>query len=351
MAALVRSLVDPSGERSAHSGCPVGPHRLPAPSPSPENSTEMDPAKTDRVEVDADEAREFLQLFHTETAQEAGFERRLRQVREEIAATGSYRHTAAELRFGARVAWRNSARCIGRLYWQSLRVRDRRHVSVPAEVAAECAQHLREATRDGQIRPTITVFAPDKPGCCGPRIDNDQLIRYAGHRNADGSVHGDPRHAEFTDRVVAMGWRRPNPACWFDLLPVMISSGGIAAQLFELPRDAVLEVPLRHPEYGWFADLRLRWHAVPAISNMPLVIGGVRYPAAPFNGWYLNTEIGARNLADADRYDQLPVIAERMGLDTSSRRTLWPDRALVELVRAGAVLVRRRRGADGRPPQ
>ena len=81
----------------------------------------------------------------------------------------------------------------------------------------------------------------------------------------------------------------------------------------------VLEVPLVHPEFEWFADLRLRWHAVPAISNMPLSIGGITYPAAPFNGWYVGTEIGARNLADADRYDLLPVVAERMGLDTAAR--------------------------------
>ena len=67
---------------------------------------------------------------------------------------------------------------------------------------------------------------------------------------------------------------------------------------------------------------------------MPLRIGGITYPAAPFNGWYLGTEIGARNLADADRYDLLPVIAARMGLDTSARRTLWRDRALVELMTA-----------------
>jgi nitric-oxide synthase len=113
----------------------------------------------------------------------------------------------------------------------------------------------------------------------------------------------------------------------------MISDGG-APELFEVPRDAVLEVPLVHPDLEWFADLRLRWHAVPAISNMPLRIGGITYPAAPFNGWYLNTEIGARNLADADRYDLLPVIAARMGLDTRSVRTLWKDRALVELVTA-----------------
>jgi nitric-oxide synthase len=96
----------------------------------------------------------------------------------------------------------------------------------------------------------------------------------------------------------------------------------------------VLEVPLSHPEYVCFAELRLRWHAVPAISNMPLEVGGVTYPAAPFNGWYLGTEIGARNLVDAGRYDLLPVIGERLGLDTSSERTLWRDRALVEMVRA-----------------
>ena len=52
---------------------------------------------------------------------------------------------------------------------------------------------------------------------------------------------------------------------------------------------------------------------MPAITNMRLEIGGIDYPAAPFNGWYMGTEIGARNLADADRYDLLPVIAARHG--------------------------------------
>ena len=45
-------------------------------------------------------------------------ERRVAQVRESIAATGTYEHTFAELTWGARVAWRNAARCIGRLYWR-----------------------------------------------------------------------------------------------------------------------------------------------------------------------------------------------------------------------------------------
>jgi nitric-oxide synthase len=93
----------------------------------------------------------------------------------------------------------------------------------------------------------------------------------------------------------------------------------------------VLEVPLRHPRQERFAELRLRWHAVPAISNMCLEVGGVCYPAAPFNGWYMGTEIGARNLADTDRYGLLPVVADLLGLDTVEERSLWRDRALVEL--------------------
>jgi nitric-oxide synthase, bacterial len=96
---------------------------------------------------------------------------------------------------------------------------------------------------------------------------------------------------------------------------------------------AVLQVPLTHPELAWFADMDLRWYAVPVISNMLLAVGGLRYPA-PFNGWYMGTEIGARNLADEDRYDLVPEVAKRLGLDASREASLWRDRALVELNRA-----------------
>lgn len=35
----------------------------------------------------------------------------------------------------------------------------------------------------------------------------------------------------------------------------------------------------------------------------------------------MGTEIGARNFGDSDRYDLVPTVAERMGLDTSNEAT------------------------------
>jgi nitric-oxide synthase len=275
-------------------------------------------------------AERFITLFHDENPRAGASAERMRQVRAEIGADGTYRHTPAELEFAARVAWRNSSRCIGRLYWRTLQVRDRRQVSAADQIAAECMTHLHEATNDGQIRPMITVFAPDAPGRPGPRIVNSQLIGYAGHQSGR-AVTGDPAHLEITRLARELGWQAGDPPGRFDLLPLIIESPGLPPAWFELPRDAVLEVPLRHPELTWFRELRLRWYAVPVISDMYLEAGGIRYPAAPFNGWYMCTEIGSRDLGDESRYNQLPEIATRMGLRTDSLRTLWKDRAVTEL--------------------
>ncbi|MFG2294479.1 nitric oxide synthase oxygenase [Streptomyces sp. NPDC048603] len=282
------------------------------------------------AEADRDEAEEFVRLHHGEHPDQAvPLAARLQQVRAQIDGTGTYTHTADELAFGARVAWRNSSRCIGRLYWKSLRVLDRRDATTAEDVHRYLCEHLRQATNGGRIRPLISVFAPDTPERRAPRVWNDQLIRYAGYRQEDGTVLGDPTYTEFTDSVRRLGWQAPGGA--WDVLPWVIEAGEDKPELFEVPRDLVLEVHLTHPDRPTFADLGLRWHAVPAISNMRLRIGGVDYPMAPFNGWYMGTEIGGRNLVDADRFNLLPVIAEHLGLDTGSEATLWRDRALVEL--------------------
>jgi nitric-oxide synthase len=279
-------------------------------------------------------AEEFIELFHAEKPDVGPARNRIARIRAEISATGTYEHTTDELTFGAQVAWRNSARCIGRLYWQSLRVRDLRAVRDAGRIATHCARHLSVATNRGKIRPVISIFAPDRPSAPGPRIYNDQLIRYAGYAQPDGSVIGDPRYLGFTDTVTAMGWKPPNPPSAFDVLPLLVETPDEGQRLFTLPSEVIHEVPLRHPDLDWFADLGLRWHAVPAISNMRLSIGGISYHAAPFNGWYMGTEIGARNLTDIDRYNVLELVADQLGLDRSAEHTLWRDRAAVEINRA-----------------
>ena len=280
--------------------------------------------------VDPGEAEDFVRTVHDELPELGPAAARVTDVRREIARSGTYRHTPAELRHGARLAWRNASRCIGRLYWRSLVVRDRRDVTDAEGMAVECVEHLRIATNGGRIRPVVTLFAPAGPDGTGPRILGDQLIRYAGYRSSTGAVLGDPSQVAATERALALGWRG-GAGTPFDVLPLVVQPAGERPRLFELPTDAVLEVPISHPDLPWLARLGLWWHAVPAIARMPLEIGGLLYTAAPFNGWYLGTEIGARNLADTNRYDLLPEIARRMGLDTSSDRTMWKDRALVEL--------------------
>ena len=44
---------------------------------------------------------------------------------------------------------------------------------------------------------------------------------------------------------------------------------------------------------------------------MSLDVGGLIFTACPFNGWYMQTEI-ARDLADANRYNKLPVSFEEL---------------------------------------
>lgn len=282
--------------------------------------------------VDIDEAADFFRQHAAENPDAPEPSRRLAMAVREFGERGIFSHTTTELEFGARVAWRNANRCIGRLYWRSLIVRDRRRVRRAQAVAEECIEHLRVATNDGRIRPVVTIFAPDEPEGGAPRIHNEQLIRYAGHRNDDGIVVGDPRQVEFTARAEGLGWQGKGGR--FDVLPLVIETPDDGVMLFDIPEDAILEVELLHPQLPWFAELELKWHAVPAIASMPLRIGGITYPTAPFNGWYMGTEIGSRNLVDADRYDMLTEVGRRLGLDIHDDRTLWKDRALVEINRA-----------------
>jgi nitric-oxide synthase len=294
--------------------------------------------------VDVGAAEDFIRHFYAENPGERGGEARLAQVREAISRTGTYTHTETELTWAVRAAWRHAARCSGRDKWRTLRVRDRRSLSSPQEVAAETVAHLTEATDGGHVRSFITVFAPDLPGRPGPRILSSQAVRYAGYRHG-AAVTGDPANAGLTELAAALGWEGSGGQ--FDILPLVVADGAGVPHVFDVPGSAVLEIPISHPNFEWFAALGLRWYAVPVITDMDLEAGGLRYPCAPFNGWYqASSEVGVRNLGDAGRYNMLPAVAQGMGLDTSSLSTLWPDRAAVELAvavhhsyRAAGVMV------------
>lgn len=49
-------------------------------------------------------------------------EQRLQEVEAEVAATGAYQLRESELVFGAKQAWRNAPRCVGRIQWGKLQV-------------------------------------------------------------------------------------------------------------------------------------------------------------------------------------------------------------------------------------
>lgn len=259
-----------------------------------------------------------------------GAEERLIEIKNEIQKTGTYTHYFEELEHGVRMAWRNSNRCIGRLYWKSLVLNDKRTISSTNEVFTALEEHLKLATNKGKILPLITVFPPQLPNGETPfRIWNKNLIRYAAHKQADGSIIGDPDQSTFTEHCKHLGWAGNNTA--FDLLPIVVQKNGKQPEWHMLSSELVLEVELEHPEHEWFSSLQLKWHAVPLISDMVLEIGGIQYPAAPFNGWYMVTEIGSRNLGDEKRYNQLPLIAEKLQLKQDKSNPFWKDKALVVL--------------------
>ncbi|RIO72869.1 nitric oxide synthase, partial [Staphylococcus haemolyticus] len=136
------------------------------------------------------------------------FDKRIKEIEKEIELTGTYTHTLEELTYGAKLAWRNSNRCIGRLFWDSLYVKDARNVDNERDFIDTINHHLKHATNNGKIKPYITIFSPNQ----APHIYNNQLIRYAGYEHA-----GDPSEREITQLAEHLGWKGKGTD--FDELP------------------------------------------------------------------------------------------------------------------------------------
>lgn len=156
---------------------------------------------------------------------------------------------------------------------------------------------------------------------------------------------GDPSKVQFTRVCEKLGWKGKGTR--WDILPIVLSGPGEDPTVYEIPENLVLTVPLSHPTFGWFEKLQLKWYALPAVSDMLFDVGGIEFPAAPFNGWYMGTEIGCRDLCDEQRYNVMSTVGKLMGLDIGAESTLWKDKVMVEVnvavlhsfTRAGVTIV------------
>ncbi|KAG2495440.1 hypothetical protein HYH03_006386 [Edaphochlamys debaryana] len=289
------------------------------------------------------EALEYQDLYQRERGSAEAKAARVKEVLAEIAATGSYTHTFDELQHGARVAWRHAPKCSNRKFWEELNLLDHRHVDTPEGMFLACLEMLEAATLSCVTTANIVVFRPQTPGTQdGPRVWNNQLLRYCGYKQAEGSVLGDKAEADFTAMLQPLpaqsefGWEPPpeDKRTRFDMLPLLLQvHPEEEPKLFTLPPQYVARVPISHPDHPGFAELGLQWYAIPAVSAMELSVGGLTYTACPFNGWYSVTEI-MRNLTDESRYDQCPEVARMLGLETKSDGNLWRDQAMVIVAQA-----------------
>jgi nitric oxide synthase oxygenase domain/subunit len=205
---------------------------------------------------------------------------------------------------------------------------DARYVNNARGIYEAICNHIKYATNKGIIRSAITIFRQRTEKEFDFRIWNSQFISYAGYKIDDHTYIGDKVNIEFTQLCINLGWTPKYTD--FDVLPLVLQANGQDPEWFELPSEIVMQVEITHPKFAWFRDLKLKWYAVPAVASMLLDVGGIEFPCCPFNGWYMGTEIG-RDLADVNRYDKLPIIAEKMGLDIKNNSSLWRDKALVEL--------------------
>lgn len=312
--------------------------QLAQPTLGPDAPGEAPPAKrrapSVKTALELEQMHGFFEQYreHTKMPRHA-WQRRIEDVYAEIEATGTYSHTTDELTVGAKIAWYNHARCVGKLYWRSLTVRDCRHLTSPDQISAACLEHLDLAANGGKIRPVISIFAPDRPGRPAVRTRSAQLVAYAGYRASDGSVIGDAASVEVTRLAHDCGWSAGQPGA-FDLLPLLLETPDGRVSAHPIPPKLAYEVPIEHPTLPGLARLGLRWYGFPSVSDMALTIGGIVYPFAPFTGWYVAPEISARDFTDHYRYNLLPDIAAALGLNTKDPRSLWKDRAMIELTAA-----------------
>eukprot|EP00058_Branchiostoma_floridae_P023238 XP_002608728.1 hypothetical protein BRAFLDRAFT_120590 [Branchiostoma floridae] len=276
-----------------------------------------------------EQAKEFIDDYYASMKKENSedHERRWRDIQTQVAETGLYDLEYDELLYGAKMAWRNAPRCIGRYQWNNLQVIDHRNVKTAKEMFDAVCDHVRYATKDGQMKTAISIFPMRTDGKHDYKFWNKYLFQYAAYQQPDGSVIGDPANLELTEVCQSLGWKGKGTP--YDFLPAIVSANGEDPVIFDWPEDVPLEVELRHPKYDWFEELAIKANCIPMQGDMLFDVGGMQFPACPITGWFQSTE-PVRDLLDENRYNMTEVIAKKLGYDTSRYNSLWKDAAFLE---------------------
>lgn len=98
----------------------------------------LNPAKNFKSQEEIkEEAIDFIDQFYASVKRQGSkqHKERLAEVIESVNKQGIYELKETELNFGARTAWRNASKCIGRIQWSKLQVFDARYVTTARALA------------------------------------------------------------------------------------------------------------------------------------------------------------------------------------------------------------------------
>jgi nitric oxide synthase oxygenase domain/subunit len=133
-----------------------------------------------------EQAVDFIEEFfiakksRNSNTDEEELSKRLLEIKRELEETGSYTLKTPELLFGAKTAWRNASRCIGRIQWNNIDLYDCRHVRTTEDMFQCLCVHMKNAYNGGNIRSSITIFPQRVTGKEDFRLWNHQLYAFAG---------------------------------------------------------------------------------------------------------------------------------------------------------------------------
>lgn len=203
-----------------------------------------------------------------------------------------------------------------RISWNTLQVRDARHIENPNKILAEVVEHMKIATGGTNVQSVMTVFRPQRNDeIFGMRFWSSQIVRYAGYVDGEtGKVLGDPANAELTSYLIERElWVPPVERTAFDVLPLVLKlPNNDIPFIYELSNEVVSEVDIEHPDFPALKELGCKWTTVPTITNFMMNLGGIKYSCCPFNGWFVSIEV-VRNLIE--RYDLTLPLANVFGID------------------------------------